>query len=279
MLDTPNAPSIKPIPGVNILLLGESGTGKTHALRTLVEAGLEVFIIFTEPGMEVLADTPSDKLHWHYIPPSAPDWSDLIDSAKKINTLTFELLSKLPDINKRKYMEFIDLLNAFNNFTCDRTGESFGCVDTWDSSRVLVLDSLSGLNIMAMNLVAGSKPVKTMGDWAISVDNMERLLIKLTVDVQCHFVLLGHLERETDEVTGGVTLVSATLGRKLGPKLPRFFSEVVHVKRVGAKFSWSTATHNVATKNRHLPLSEDLPPTFVPIIKKWRATQTEPLTK
>jgi len=267
------------IPGVKIMLLGESGTGKTHALRTLVEAGLEVFIVFTEPGMEVLADVPSDKLHWRYIPPISAGWDSLIDSAKKINTLTFELLSKLPDINKRQYGEFLELLNTFNNFTDDRTGQSFGSVDSWDSSRVLVLDSLSGMNIMAMNLVAGSKPVKTMGDWQVSIDNIERVLVKLAVDLKCHFVLLGHLERETDEVTGGVTLVSATLGRKLGPKLPRFFSEVVHVKRVGAKFSWSTATHNVATKNRHLPLSEDLPPTFVPIIKKWRATQTEPLTK
>jgi hypothetical protein len=41
--------------------MGASGTGKTHSIRTLVDAGLEVFVLFTEPGMEVLADVPADK--------------------------------------------------------------------------------------------------------------------------------------------------------------------------------------------------------------------------
>lgn len=257
------------------MLLGESGTGKTHAVRTLVEAGLEVFVVFTEPGMEVLADVPKEKLHWHYIAPSAPDWDDLISSATKINTMSFDALTKLPDINKRKYTEFIDLLTTLSDFKDDRTGQSYGAVDSWDSSRVLVVDSLSGLNIMAMNLIAGSKPVKTMGDWQIAVDNLERLLMKLTVDLRCHFVLTAHLERETDEVTGGTTLVSSTLGRKLGPKLPRFFSEVIHVKRQGEKFSWSTATSNVATKNRYLSIADNLPPSFVPIIASWKKHQPE----
>lgn len=263
------------IPGVKVMLLGESGTGKTHSIRTLVEAGLEVFVVFTEPGMEVLADVPKEKLHWHYIAPASPDFDDLIASATKINTMSFEALTKLPDINKRKYTEFIDLLTTLANFKDDRTGQIYGAVDSWDSSRVLVVDSLSGLNIMAMNLIAGSKPVKTMGDWQVAVDNLERLLMKLTVDLRCHFVLTAHLERETDEVTGGTTLVSSTLGRKLGPKLPRFFSEVVHVKRQGDKFTWSTATSNVATKNRYLTIADNHAPSFAPIITAWRKHQPE----
>ena len=264
---------IKAIPGVKIMLLGESGTGKTHSIRTLTDAGLEVFVLFTEPGMEVLSDVPSDKLHWHYVAPSAPAWDDMISSATKINTMSFDALTKLPDINKRKYAEFIEVLTCLSDFKCDRTGQAYGAVDSWDSDRVLVMDSLSGLNIMAMNLVAGSKPVKSMGDWQVAVDNLERLLTKLCVDTRCHFVLTAHLERETDEVTGGTTLVSATLGRKLGPKLPRFFSEVVHVKRVTDKFTWSTATSNVATKNRYLSIADNHKPSFAPIISSWKDKQ------
>jgi hypothetical protein len=124
-----------------------------------------------------------------------------------------------------------------------------------------------------MNLVAGTKPIKSQGDWQVAVDNLERLIIKLCVDTECHFVLTAHLERETDEVTGGITLVSATLGRKLGPKLPRFFSDVIHVKRVVDKFTWSTMTPNLATKNRYLPIKSDLQPSFAPIVKKWKEGQ------
>lgn len=258
------------IPGVNVLLVGATGTGKTHSIRTLVEQGLEVFVVFTEPGMEVLADISSDKLHWRYIAPATPAWADMLDSANKINKMTFKSLTDLSDINKSKYTEFLDLLTTLSNFKDDRTGKEYGAVDSWGPERVLVVDSLSGLNIMAMNLVTGSKPVKSMADWGVAIDNLERLITKLCVDTKCHFVLTAHLERETDETTGGTSLMAATLGRKLAPKLPRFFSDVIHVKRDGGKFVWSTASINVDLKARNLPLSDQLIPSFQPIIESWR---------
>lgn len=262
--------NISTLPGVKEMLCGATGSGKTHAIRTLVEAGLEVFVLFTEPGMEVLADVPSDKLHWHYIPPASPDFADMITSAEKINTMSFEMLTKLPDINKKKYHEFVDVLVCLSNFTDDRTGQTYGAVDDWDSSRVLVLDSLTGLSLMAMNLVTGSKPVKSLADWGVAIDNLERLLVKLCVDTKCHFVLISHLERETDEITGGTSLMASTLGRKLAPKLPRYFSDVIHVVRRADKFLWSTVTTNVDLKARNIKLADNLAPSFVPIIEAWR---------
>lgn len=258
-------------PGVNVLLMGASGSGKTTALKTLLDAGLEVFIVFTEPGMEVLADTDSTRLHWHYIPPASPDFAAMIDSAKKLNTLNLKMLSDMSDINKGKYTEFIQVLQCLSNFTCDRTGQSFGSVDDWGPNRALVVDSLSGLSIAAMNLITGSKPVKSMADWMMAMDNLERLIIKLCVDTRCHMVLTAHLEREVDETTGGTTLMASTLGRKLSPKLPRFFSEVIHVMHSAGQFTWSTSTANVDTKSRKLPISAKLPPSFVPIIAAWQA--------
>lgn len=258
------------LPGAKVMLLGASGAGKTESIKTLVAAGIETFVLFTEPGMEVLADTDPEKLHWHYIPPAAPDWADMIDSANKINTMSLKSLADMSDINKRKYGQFIELLSSLSNFRCDRTGKEYGAVDSWDASRAIVLDSMSGLSIMAMNLVTGSKPVKSMSDWGIAQDNLERLITKLCVDTQAFFVLIGHLEPEKDEVTGGIQLMASTLGKKLAPKLPRFFSDVVHVKRETTKFSWSTASYNVDSKARYLPIAEGLTPSFQPIVEKWR---------
>jgi len=251
------------------MLLGASGSGKTYSIRTLLDAGLEVFVLFTEPGMEVLADTDPTRLHWHYVPPASPDFEAMIDSATKINRMSLKMLSEMSDINKSKYTEFIQILTSLSNFTCDRTGQSYGSVDSWGPNRVLVVDSLTGLSIAAMNLVTGSKPVKSMADWGMSMDNLERLITKLCVDTKCHFVMIAHLERETDEVTGGTTLMASTLGKKLAPKLPRFFSEVIHVKHSDGKFVWSTSTSNVDTKTRKLELSAILPPSFKPIIAAW----------
>lgn len=262
------------LPGPKILLVGATGSGKTHSIRTIVDSGLEVFVVFTEPGMEVLSDIPSDKLHWHYIPPAGPDWASMIDSAKKINSLSFKSLAEMPDINKRQYTEFLSLLTVLSDFEDQRTGKKFGPVDSFSvSERALVIDSLSGLNIMSMNLVAGSKPVKSMADWGIAIDNLERLIVKLTVDIPCTMVLTAHLERETDEITGGIHLMASTLGRKLAPKLPRFFSDVIQARRDGDKFVWSTAALNTDLKARNVSIADNLPPSFIPLLKNWKEKQ------
>lgn len=258
-----------PLPGFNVMLLGASGTGKTYSIRTLISQGITPFCIFTEPGFEVLGDIPPEQLHWHYIKPADQDWGSMIDSAKKINNLSFESLAKLSDINKRSYNQFVDLLTTLNSFKCDRTGQEYGDVCTWGTDRALVLDSLSGVNIMAMNLVVGSKPVKSMADWGVAMDNLERLIQKLCIDTQCHFVLTAHAERETDEVLGGSKIMASTLGRKLGPKIPRFFSDVILSQKDGARFSWSTAAAGADLKARNLPIADNLQPDFAQIVKTW----------
>lgn len=270
MADPLNKPAV---PGPKVMLVGATGSGKTHSIRTLVEAGLEVFCVFTEPGMEVLSDVPSDKLHWHYIPPAGPDWSAMIDSARKINTLSFKALAEMGDINKQKYDEFLRLFMCLSNFKDDRTGKEFGPVDSFGLDKALVIDSLSGLNVMAMNLVAGSKPVKSMADWGVAMDNLERLITKLTTDVPCTVILTAHLEREVDEVTGGTTNMASTLGRKLAPRLPRFFSDVIVARRDGTEFFWSTAMLNTDTKARNVPLADKIKPTFVDLLKRWKERQ------
>lgn len=263
------------IPGPKELLIGGTGTGKTHCIRTLVDAGLEVFCLFTEPGMEVLADVPPEKLHWNYIAPAAPAWADMIDSAKKINTMSLKVLSGLEDVNKRKYQQFFEMLEILSDFPCQRTGKRYGPVDNFGANRALVIDSLSGVNVMAMNLVVGSKPVKSIADWGMAMDNLERLITKLTVDVPCPVVVIAHSERETDEVTGGTTVMASTLGRKLAPKIPRFFSDVINVKREGAEFTWSTMTFGMDLKARNVPYGDKIPPTFKPIIAAWQKRNAE----
>jgi|SRR5687768_4567268 len=258
------------IPGSKTLLMGDAGTGKTHVLRTLIEAGLEVFAIFTEPGMEVVADIPSDKLHWNYISPSTVSWETMIDSAKKINTLDFKTLTSLPHINKGQHKEFMDLLVAMSNYVDKRTGKEYGPVDNFDQSQVLWIDSLSGINNMAMNLVAGSKPMKSPADYGVAMDNLENFIEKVCNDLKCHVVVVGHIEKETDELTGGISTMISTIGKKLAPKIPKLFSDVIHTKRVDTKFYWSTVTPNTVLKARNLPWADNMQPSFVPLIQNWR---------
>lgn len=210
-------------------------------------------------------------IHWHYIPPMSPSWADMLDSAKKINTFDLRTLSGLSDINKTKYQQFLDLIVLHNNFICQGCGEAFGDVSTWGTDRVVVNDSLSGINIMAMNLVVGSKPVRSMSDWGIAMQNEELFVQKICVDKRCHMMLIGHTEREVDEVTGASTIMTAALGRKLAPRIPRFFSDVVLAKKEADKFYWSTTAFGVDLKARNLPLGDQLLPSVVPLLETWKS--------
>lgn len=257
-------PVRSPLPGVKEMLVGPVGVGKTAAIGTLVEAGLKPYCIFTEPSFEVLGDAKHGNLlkdlEFDYIPPANTDFADMLASAKLINTLTMKGLSNLDDINKTKHAEFMKLVSVLN----ERKVENFG------TGRALVLDSMSGLNIMAMNLVVGSKPVKSMADWGIAMDNLERLIQKLCTGLRCHFVLTAHAEMERDEVSGQTFIMAGTLGRKLAPKIPRYFSDVIYVKREVTKFTWSTVEMGADLKARNLPYAAGLAPSFVPIINEWK---------
>lgn len=282
--------TIPDMPGVNVLLMGPAGTGKTHSIGTAVTAGLklfddsgdmEVFYLALEPGLESLKGYFIDRglpippnLHWHTI--KAPDigFADMIDAAKMINTLSLDSLAKMQDAKRSKHNQFIAILEALADFPCDRTGKKFGAVNTWGPNRMLVIDGMTGLNKAALSMVVGGKPVKSQSDWGIAQDQVEKIIRKLCEDCKCHFVLLGHVERETDQILGGVKITVSTLGKALAPKIPAMFSDVILTTRQGTKWAWDTSNSQADLKTRNLPIAADNAPDFATILAKWHARAT-----
>ena len=264
--------------GVNVLLMGPAGTGKTTVCGTLVDAGLEVFYLGLEPGLESLIGYFTDRklpipptLHWHQVEGKKASFADLISNATKVNTMSLDSLAKIADPNRSKYDMFTKILTALNDFKDDRTGQSFGCTDTWGTGRVLVIDGMAGLCRAAMELVIGGKPVSNQSDWGIAQKQVETLLFMLTNQLKCHFVLLGHVERETDAVLGGTKIMLSSLGKALGPKLPPMFSDVILTVREGSKFTWDTGSALADVKSRNLPIAQGTPASFGAIIDKWKS--------
>ncbi len=122
---------------------------------------------------------------------------------------------------------------------------------------------------MAMDLVLGDKVTASPGEWGLAMKSIEKLLSFLCSNLKCTFVLTAHMEKETNEVTGGTQIYASTLGKKLAPTLPRFFSEVVMAHREADKFYWSTSSFGVDLKNRALPIGSKLLPDFSPIVGKY----------
>lgn len=272
------------LPGVNALLMGPSGTGKTHAIGTIVDQGVEVFYLALESGMESLLGYYTDRgkpipenLHWHKVASPAADFTQMIANAKNINLLNLDSLAKMTDPNKSKHNQFVSLLEALNNFPDDRTGEKYGAVNTWDQSRVLVIDGATGISQCAMALVVGGKAVRNQSDWGIAQDQVEKLVRMLCDNCACHFVLLSHVEREVDAVLGGVKLMVSTLGKALAPKFPAMFSDVILCERNGDKWTWNTSSTMADVKTRNLPIKSDNAPDFGAIFTKW-VSRNDPKT-
>jgi hypothetical protein len=264
------------LPGVNVLIEGPTGTGKTYSLGTIADAGVELFLLFTESGLETTLGYWTDRgldippnVHWHVLGRAKDSFTTMAAAADSINKLDLASLSKMQDVNRSKHNQFVGLLKVLADFPDDRTGQKFGAVDSWGPDRCLALDSLSGINPIALSLVVGGKPVKSQSDWGIAMDQVEKLIRTLTDGCKCHFILTSHVEREVDQVLGGVKLTVATLGVKLAPKIPPMFSDVILTSREADKFFWSTANGQADLKARNLPLKDHMPPDFKPILTKW----------
>lgn len=280
MNDEAREPTSQPslLAGVNVLLEGPTGTGKTHALGTLADTGVELFLLFTESGLETTLGYWTDRglevpsnVYWNVLGRGSSSFEIMASAADTINRLDLQSLSKMQDVNRAKHNQYVTLLKTLNNFTDDRTNKSFGDVHSWGPDRCLAIDSLSGLNPIVMSLVVGGKPVKSQSDWGLAMDQLEKLIRELTDGCKCHFVLTSHVEREIDNVLGGVKLTVATLGVKLAPKIPPMFSDVILTSREGDKFFWSTANSQADLKARNLPIQDHIKPDFKPIIEKWKS--------
>lgn len=264
--------------GTKTMLLGPIGSGKTTALVTFIDAGLDLFVIGTDPGFEEsILDAmeqrglPLDKLHYQYIAPATTSWAALIDSANKVNMLSYEGLTGLKSgVMKSEYKQFVMLLTALSDFVDHRTGEHFGPVDDFPENCAFAIDGLSGINVMAMDMMIGGKPVAHQGEWGVAMNMEEKLILKLTSDLKCFFVLTAHIEKEPDLVSGIPIIMVGALGKKLAPKLPRTFSDVILSVKEGNKFTWSTAALNVDLKSRSLPIKDGLDPSFEQIVDKWK---------
>lgn len=258
-----------PLPGIKVLLIGGSGSGKTYAIRTLIDAGITPMCIFTENSFDVLGNTDKTKLHWMYIPPSHDNVQALIDVAKRISVMSAEQIQKTHDMTRAQTNQYMPFLQALMEFRCARTGESFGNVSSWGTDKALVIDSLSGLTIAATKLAVGEKYAMTQPEFQIAMKTIENLINQICTGFHCHSVVTAHAEREVDEVNGGIKIYASTLGRKLAPVLPRYFTDVILAKRLGAKFVWDTADTQADLKARNAPISPELPPSFAPLLAQW----------
>ena len=265
------------LPGPNILLMGPGGTGKTYSIGTLVDEGVEVFFFAFEAGSESLLGYWTDRnlpvpknLHIIPVKSAAASWGEMAQSAGYVTKLSYKALKSMDDPNKSKYTQFENFLRTFNDVQ-DEEGNKYGCIDDWGTDKAVVIDGLTGLSDAGMKAVVGGKVDRDQKDWGLAQNLIEMVIRKITSESRFIFVLISHVEREVDEVLGGVKLMPLTLGKKLPPKLAPMFSDVLLAARNVDKWYWDTASPQADVKTRNLPVSSTNQPTFKSILDKWKS--------
>lgn len=271
-----------PLYGPNVLLMGPSGTGKTHAIGTLVDwaaaNGKEVCVLFTENGLETLLGYWADKslsvptcLHWHQQLTRPVSLANLIRAADDVGKLSYENITKMVDPNRSgANNSFHGILTSLSKFVDDRTGQDMGAADSWGLERILVIDSLSELSNAAMKMQIGNKPTASPSDYGVAQNSLMNLLRLLTQGTKCTFVLTAHVDRETDQVTQTTKLMVKAIGKALAGDIPPLFSDVIFTVREGDQFYWDTAAYGVDTKTRSLGYRSKLKPDFATIMDVWK---------
>jgi AAA domain len=266
------------------LVMGPAGSGKTTSIATFAKAGIECFVLITEPtGVDALLDAwerehlDIDLLHYCVVAPASPGWQGLKDLGIRVNAMSYSDIANLKSgIGKEQMKQFPKLLANLENFHDERTGRDYGDVTSWSADRCLALDSLSGLSLIALQHTVGFKPSPHQGEWGIAMSATEMLLLKLSSDLHCFFLLTAHIEKEPDEITGMAKVGVSTLGKKLAPKIPRFFSEVVRARKgADGRYLWATQDSEADLKNRALPASGGFPQDFGPVIEAFRRREKQ----
>ncbi|MGH7472316.1 MAG: hypothetical protein ACREJW_00075 [Candidatus Methylomirabilales bacterium] len=262
------------LPAPKVILMGLPGSGKTWSLHTALRSGLEVFLIGTEPNaIDSILDacqatgTSTEHLHWTTIRAAPADRRTLRELVKITNLMSYEDITKIKGgVARQRTGQLAKLVDVLEDFKCEHCGAAFGDPAKWPDTRMLVLDSLSGLNHLAMTNHIGLKPSAHLGEWGCAINTEAQFINDLVYGLQCYFTLIAHIDRDTNQITGGTVISPAALGNKYGPKMGKDFSEVILAKKQHSTFVWSTSESDTATKNRSLPINDKLPPSFAPII-------------
>ncbi len=229
-----------------LLLIGDSGTGKTGALTSLVAAGYKLRILDFDNGLEtlkqfVLKECP-DKL------PSI-EYRTLRDHRKASDAGTI--------IDSPK--AFVQALKMLDNWKYKDGDETIdlGSPAKWGPECVLVVDTLTFMSDAAFNfrepLVARSRDGKfdARAVYKDAQDAVENVLALLTgEDFRTNVIVIAHI-RYVENPDGTKKGYPTSVGAALSPQIPTYFNTVAQcvTNPGGKRVIQTTATAMIDLKN------------------------------
>lgn len=208
-----------------LLLIGNSGAGKTGALCSLAAAGWNVRMLDYDNGADIVRALLMDpKSPYPKEAASRFDYIKMTEPRKNVG-------GKLVPLRAEAWTKTASMLESWKDGDKD-----LGSITTWGPKDVLVFDSLTTLSkaalryILQMNGRLGQQPWES--DWGQGQDLIRSLFETVTdSSIQCNVIFVCHYKYI--DVQGVTKAYPLTLGKALPPEVGVYFNNALLVERTG----------------------------------------------
>lgn len=193
------------------MFIGNSGAGKTGALASLVAAGYKLRILDLDSGLDALVN---------HVKAESPD---LLQGVEYVTFRDAVKMTQQGPKLKGAPKAYVNALSALEKWPDDDSDPA-----EWGEDYILVVDSLTNLARAAFQWARAMNPAsKDPRQWyKAAQDLIEDLLANLTSDsFRTNVIVISHVEYT--ELNGLAKGFASSIGRALGPKIPRFFNTMV----------------------------------------------------
>jgi hypothetical protein len=220
-----------------MLLIGNSGTGKTGALFSLAEAGYNIRLLDLDNGADILLNLAKQSVaKGKPEPASRIIYETVTEKRKAVNGRP--MIDGIPKqwttaMNFLQHWKVADKIDSADASKVIEPGYDLGPTTTWGEKDVLVIDSLTMLSLAAMNHILainnrlGQPPQQS--DWGQAMELIEQMLgLLYSTAIKCNVIVIAHITYVESEIPGGQTRgFPNTLGQKLPPKVAMYFNSTV----------------------------------------------------
>jgi len=251
---------------IKALVFGRTATGKTAAIATLFATGQKVRLLSADPnaGAGIRAGLAIHKVKLEegqlaIAKPESPERNikNVLDTLEAQLKNSMEALMKVPDKNRKDCRGFFNIIKSTDTFIDTETKVDCGKCGDWGTDTTLVIDSLTTVCDEIKLHVCGSKP-SSQADWNTMQFWIKYFVGDIVKSLKCNVILLGHPTKETDPVTGAISIYPLNLGQALNESFSSNFSDVLYSQFDGKDYFWSTIHKTAVCSGRNVPRAEKL---------------------
>lgn len=238
----PSASSSEAQTYVRALFCGNSGSGKTGALLSLIEAGYHIRLLDMDNGRDILIN---------YIKANCPE------RLHQLSYQSFRDKMKVTNAGPKPKGTPVAFQNALRSL--DEWDDGTNPAE-WGSNYILVVDALTSLSRAAKLWAAAMNPTAKDNRqiYFAAQEIIEDTIASLTDDdFKCNVLVITHID-QADPAAGVMKDYPASVGKALGPKIGRYFNTLILSETKGSGDKVRHKIHTVSTASMDLKTAAPL---------------------